>query len=584
VQYVNYYNNGGNMKLSAIIIFLTFLFLSCKKEPVPERKKTETNREATVDMESVMKKLVEDIEKSAAPLEREGNEALWKAWLSGRDEDYAEYERLTVAYKKLFSDREKFRLIKEAKEKGNIRDPILKRQIDVYFNEFIENQIDEKLLEKIVAISTEVEKKFNVYRGKVDGKEVTMNDIKEILKNSGDRKQREKAWIAQKEVGRQIAAMITELIKLRNEAAKSVGFDNFYELHLSANELTKNEVKKIFDELTDATEKAFAEIKTGIDRAVMEKYRIKQEEIMPWDYEDPYFQEVPRTVTFDLDPYYSKLDIRDFGVKFFDEIGLDVHDIISRSSLYEQPGKNPHAFEICMDRKQDIRILCNLKNNEDWANTVLHELGHAVYDKNIDQSLPWILRTASNSFLTEGIAELFGRMSKKKEVLVKIAGAQEKDIEKITDDLKKSMKYSMLIFARFSAVMVNFEMEAYTDPSQDLNKLWWDLALKYQKMNKPVSRNEPDWATKIHIASAPVYYHNYIMGEIFASQFLNALARDILKATNAVSVDFTGNRELGKAVIDRVFQKGKTVDWRVLVKNATGEDLTSRYFAEEFVK
>jgi peptidyl-dipeptidase A len=289
-------------------------------------------------------------------------------------------------------------------------------------------------------------------------------------------------------------------------------------------------------------------------------------------------------VTFDLDPYYSKLDIRDFGVKFFDEIGLDVHDIISRSSLYEQPGKNPHAFEICMDRKQDIRILCNLKNNEDWANTVLHELGHAVYDKNIDQSLPWILRTASNSFLTEGIAELFGRMSKKKEVLVKIAGAQEKDIEKITDDLKKSMKYSMLIFARFSAVMVNFEMEAYTDPSQDLNKLWWDLALKYQKMNKPVSRNEPDWATKIHIASAPVYYHNYIMGEIFASQFLNALARDILKATNAVSVDFTGNRELGKAVIDRVFQKGKTVDWRVLVKNATGEDLTSRYFAEEFVK
>ena len=39
---------------------------------------------------------------------------------------------------------------------------------------------------------------------------------------------------------------------------------------------------------------------------------------------------------------------------------------------------------------------------------MLHELGHATYDKYIDQTLPFLLRDAANQFTTEGIAMLFG--------------------------------------------------------------------------------------------------------------------------------------------------------------------------------
>ena len=37
--------------------------------------------------------------------------------------------------------------------------------------------------------------------------------------------------------------------------------------------------------------------------------------------------------------------------------------------------------------------------------------------------------------------------------------------------------------------------------------------------------NEPDYAAKIHIVTTPVYYHNYMLGEMFASQVHHALIR-----------------------------------------------------------
>jgi peptidyl-dipeptidase A len=71
--------------------------------------------------------------------------------------------------------------------------------------------------------------------------------------------------------------------------------------------------------------------------------------------------------------------------------------------------------------------------------------------------------------------------------------------------------------------MTRFERALYVDPEQDLNRLWWDLVERYQRVPRPDGRDEPDWASKIHIVSAPVYYHNYMLGELFASQLDHAI-------------------------------------------------------------
>ena len=45
-----------------------------------------------------------------------------------------------------------------------------------------------------------------------------------------------------------------------------------------------------------------------------------------------------------------------------------------------------------------------------WLGTMVHELGHAVYDLAIDPELPWLLREPAHTFTTEAIAMLHGRL------------------------------------------------------------------------------------------------------------------------------------------------------------------------------
>jgi peptidyl-dipeptidase A len=52
----------------------------------------------------------------------------------------------------------------------------------------------------------------------------------------------------------------------------------------------------------------------------------------------------------------------------------------------------------------------NLEPNERWMNTLLHEYGHAIYDKLIDRALPYLLREPAHIITTEAIALLMGRL------------------------------------------------------------------------------------------------------------------------------------------------------------------------------
>ena len=146
----------------------------------------------------------------------------------------------------------------------------------------------------------------------------------------------------------------------------------------------------------------------------------------------------------------------------------------------------------------------------------------------------------------------------------------------------KSVRYQLLIFSRWCQVMLRFEKGMYENPDQDLNKLWWDLVEKYQLQTRPEGRSAPDYASKIHIVSAPVYYHNYMMGELFASQVHHAIARDVYKGADPSTVIYVGNKEVGDFMRKKVFAPGRTLSWDELTKHATGETLKAKAFAEDF--
>jgi peptidyl-dipeptidase A len=195
--------------------------------------------------------------------------------------------------------------------------------------------------------------------------------------------------------------------------------------------------------------------------------------------------------------------------------------------------------------------------------------------------LPYCLRLESHILTTEGVAMMFERMTKRAAFLKKM-GVPVENPQAFDETGAKTLKYRLLIFSRWCQVMLRFEKSMYENPDQDLNKLWWDLVEKYQMVKRPPNRSAPDYASKIHIVTAPVYYHNYMMGELFASQLHHAIAKEVFKGADPATVVYAGNKAVGDFMRKKVFEPGCSLSWNELTKFATGEPLNAKAFAEDF--
>ncbi|MCK5741643.1 MAG: M2 family metallopeptidase, partial [Chlorobi bacterium] len=470
-------------------------------------------------------------------------------------------------------------------QSDEIADPIIKREVTAIYNEYLIKQFSTEKLDAMTKLQTEIEQKYNNFRATVAGKELSDNEVENILSTSDDSKELEAVWLAHKQIGPLVADDVLKLVKMRNEVATELGFENYHTMSLTLSDQNPADIEKIFDELDDLTRDAFAKLKGEIDANIAKKCGITAEELMPWHFQNRYFQEAPQIYEVDLDKYYEDVDIEDVTSKYYAGIGLPIDDMVAKSDLYEKPGKNQHAFCIDIDRDaKDIRVLCNIKANNNWMNTNLHEFGHALYEKHLGEVIPWSLKEPAHIFATEAIAMLFGRFASSPQWMQDNIGMNAEEAEKIADVSAKIRSLEQLVFSRWSQVMYRFEKSMYANPDQDLNKLWWDLAEQYQMIKRPTDRNAPDWASKTHIASAPCYYHNYHLGELLASQLYYTIAEKVLKQDPTTDLSFAGKPEVGEYLINNIFAPGAIFYWNDMIEKATGEKLTAKYYAAQFVK
>jgi peptidyl-dipeptidase A len=527
------------------------------------------------------KAFIAEHEARIKPLEIATSLAWWNANTTGKDEDFAAKEKAQNELDAALADPARFAELKALHE-SQIDDAIVAREIAVLYLYYLEKQVPTELLQKITAKANAIEKAFNVYRAKVGGREMTDSEVRKVLTSSLDSAERKDVWLASKGVGPQVADDLKDLVKLRNEVAVKLGYKNYHVLQLALNEQSQDDVIALFDQLDALTRGPFEQAKGEIDAKLAERYQIAIDELRPWHYHDPFFQEAPAVFGTSLDAVFAEADILELCRDFYAGIGLPIDDVLERSDLYEKPGKSPHAFCTDIDRNGDVRVLANIVPNEQWASTMLHELGHAVYSsKNIPPSVPYVLRTDAHILCTEGVAMMFERFSKSGDFLAAM-GVAVPDVAAYNAAASRMRRDQLLIFSRWCQVMLRFEKGLYENPDQDLNKLWWDLVEKYQGLHRPDDRDAPDYASKIHIVSAPCYYHNYMLGQLFACQVHRSIARDVLHSTDAPNAWYRNNPAVGKFMIERVFAPGRTLPWNELTKHATGEPLGAEAFAAEF--
>ncbi len=519
-----------------------------------------------------IKRFLEDVNNDLKGLGTRVALAYWNLATTGKAEYADDVEKREIELRMYLADKERFEVVKDAL--GMNLGEIDNRQLKLLFNSVLPNQLSKEAIEETVKREVEIEGIFANYRAKIDGKEVTNNDISDILSKSDDTDLREKAWIAGKEIGQEIAPRLIELVKIRNENAKTLGFNNYYDMSMELQELTTDQVHSMFRSFKEQTDEIFTEIKGEIDSLISEKFGISKADVAPWHYGDLWFQEVPEIDDFDYDSLFKYKDIVELATKTYNSIGLDIRDITKKSDLYERKGKNQHAFTISIDRTSDVRVLENIKLNVKWAEATLHEYGHAVYDKYIRKDIPYVLREPAHIFTTEAVAMFFGRRARDAEWYGKIMNVNRRMLKEIEPLLEKLLKFQLAITTRWVIAFVFFEKELYRDPDGDLNNLWYDTVHELQYVNVPKVRREyPDWAAKIHFGSSPVYYHNYLLGEMTASQFEHYIRKNI--------GDSLIDKRAGEFFVENIFKPGSSYKWDELIEKGTGEPLNPQFLAEQ---
>jgi peptidyl-dipeptidase A len=504
------------------------------------------------------------------------------AAVSGKKADWDSVAMLEIAYNNILADRNYFAQLKQFRESGLVRDSLKARQLVMMYNEAAAKQIDTAQLNAITRLQAAIEQKYGNFRATVDGKALTDNDVEDILSTSRDSKRLEAVWCAQKKIGRLVEKEIRELVKMRNEAARNLGYPNFHTMSLALSEQDPAEVTALFDELDTLTSTVFRNVKNEADGVLSSQLKCAAADLMPWHYQNRFFQEAPKVYAVNFDVYYKGKDVVKLTDNYYRGIGIPIDDIIAKSDLYEKPGKNQHAFSQNIDRDaRDIRILCNVKPTSGWMNTMLHEFGHAAYEKYYDTTLPWILKQPAHTFTTEAIAIFFGNMATDPCWMFEMGIIDRKDVAKLSVPAQKMLRLERLVFSRWSQVMYRFEKSMYENPDQDLNALWWSLVEKYQLLKKPAGRNEPDWAAKIHIATVPCYYHNYLIGYLLGAQIDDRL-RNLLPGERGSScVGLVNRSAVGEFLIDKIFFPGARYYWNDMIERATGEKLSPKYFAAQ---
>ncbi|MCH9632072.1 MAG: hypothetical protein S4CHLAM6_03960 [Chlamydiae bacterium] len=500
--------------------------------------------------------------------------ASWELETTGSKQAAADVVRLSKEFKLLFNNEETYQKLQEWKKEGTITSPDLLRVLNLLIKKHKVNLVPAELLQSISSLETQVSQAYINFRAHFEGKEVTENDLLDILKTETDVDRRKIAWDETKKVGEVMAPLLLDLVKKRNEQAHRLGYSDYYKMKLDIDEVDNNWLFQFLDEFDQATKEEYLSLVKEINSDLAHKYDTTTTAIGPWAWKDPFCQEDP-LASEDIDSILENEDIVKLGKQFYDSMGFDVDDILSRSDLFERKGKNQHAFCVNLDQEDDIRTLCNIRPNIRWLETIIHELGHAEYEKGYDKELHWYLRTPPHMITTEAVALITGRHAHDAIFLKDLL--KDDHIDEKISEATQSLKRRQLIFSRWVLVMMHFEAALYANPEQDLNNLWWTTVQKYQKICPSSYRGgKQDWACKCHFGIAPVYYHSYLLGEFFASM-LKAHFQEINGSSSMYK-----QPSCSKFLKEKLFFPGNRTRWDRLIQMIMGEPLQFKSWIKDF--
>ena len=492
-------------------------------------------------------------------------------------------------------------LIDEAKEllkHASELDPLTVRELRrVLLNAAEGPMTNPELVAARIEAETKQASTMNGFTFKLAGRPITANEIDDQLVKLTDVRQRLAVREASKESGPALRPGLEKLQGLRNGVARELGYPDYYSLQVARYDMTTPEMLALNDEFLHELRPLYLQLHTWAKYELAKRYHQKVPAKIPahwlpnrWGQEweamlPPSSMDAAlkgksaEWVVKTAEHYYVSLGLQPLPASFW-----------QRSDLYpvkagDKRKKNTHASCWHIDLDHDIRSLMSVEPNMEWFMTAHHELGHAYYFMSYTRpEVPYLLRDGANPSFHEGIGEL-GALAATQGPYLESVGLLPKDAKR--DEIQPLLSdalYALPFMFWASGTMTHWESDLYAKelPPDQWNARWWQYVGEFQGIEPPAPRDERycDAATKTHINDTPAYYHAYAIATVLKFQLHDYIARRILHE-DPHHCSYAGHPEVGR-FLDSFMRKGATEDWRKLLREATGEDLSTRAMAEYF--
>ena len=486
----------------------------------------------------------------------------WNFYINSTDENLEAYSKAQEDYYDLFQDKETYEKFKEIYDIG-IDDKHLSKQLKKLVKEF-EDEIkfgDE--LKVLRDLENEIAAKYNKHVMMIDNEPISNVEIIKILETETNVDLRQKAFFARTNCGNVIAKDLVNLVKKRNEWAKIKGYDNFFNYMIEDTyDITPQKLDELLNAVYEKTKDKCLEFTKRNQTDLAKSFEIEISELRDFHYGLLTEENPEKEVTKYID------NVVEIAENAYKNMGYDINNMGITLDLYPRPNKNTHGFAFCIEAGKDARILANLTDNISSLNTILHELGHCVYDIGINTELPFLDRDCASSAMTEAIAMLMGDLPKTENILSNIV--PDNVLEKFKSELKKDEAR----FVARSLQIIEFEKGMYNNPNQDLKQLWKQVKQKYL-FRSDNTEIDNSWATVPHYLSHPGYYQNYFRAALIKAQIYNTMREKL-------NGNISENNKTAEFLENNLFKIGASKDEDEIIKNITGKPLGVEDFCNRF--
>ncbi len=464
------------------------------------------------------------------------------------------------------------------------------------------------MADELAVITTRMQSTYGKGKFTVDGKELNLEELSNIIGESRDPKKLQQAWegwrsismVAQGEVspGKPAPTMAQDyarMVEIGNEGARELGFANVADMWLSNYDMPSADMEKEVERLWTQVEPLYKELhcyvrgrlnanygdavqpKTGPIRADLLGNMWAQD----WSNIYPLVAPPKSDPGFDLTKVLKarKFDEEKMvktGEGFYTSLGFaPLPETFWQRSMIRRPRDREvvcHASAWDVDNKDDIRIkMCTQINAEDFQ-TVHHELGHNFYQRAYNKQ-DFIFRDGANDGFHEAIGD-FVALSVTPEYLKQLGLISKVPPASADTSLLMNRALEKIAFLPFGLMVDKWRWEVFRGEvkADGYNDAWWELAKKYQGIVPPGPRPADafDPGAKYHIpANTP--YLRYFLSFVLQFQFQKAACEQAGWTGPLHRCSIYGNKDVGER-FGKMLEMGASKPWPEALKTFTGTD------------